>query len=56
MPSGGKRAGAGRKTLSDSDPTVRITITLTTNDLAKLKSINANISAAVRILLARQSD
>lgn len=51
---GGKRAGAGRKPLADS--TVRTTITITTAELEKLKSINTNISAAVRELVARYSE
>lgn len=52
---GGVRKGAGRKTLNETDETVRTTITLTTTDLEKLCKIDTNISAAIRQLVARYS-
>lgn len=53
---GGKRDGSGRKPLNESDKTIRTTVTLTETDLAKLRAIDTNISAAIRQLVARYSE
>lgn len=50
---GGKRPGAGRKTTVGAN--VRITVTLTPQDVEALKAISPNLSEAIRLLIARQS-
>jgi hypothetical protein len=53
MPKGGKRTGAGRKPIGPAPRSPRLTITLTEDDIAYLKAINPNLSAAVRLLIAQ---
>jgi hypothetical protein len=55
MPKGGKREGAGRKTLSSAPRTPTRSVTLTEGDIATLKAIDPNLSKAIRILIARHS-
>lgn len=49
---GGKRANAGRKTITEAKLSQK-TITLSAADIQYLHSINTNISAAIRELIAR---
>lgn len=49
---GGKRANAGRKTITEAKLSQK-TITLSAADIQYLQSINTNISAAIRELIAR---
>lgn len=46
---GGKRPGAGRPTTIGASE--RITLTLSPDDVAALKTISSNLSEAVRILI-----
>lgn len=51
-PHGGKRAGAGRKQIGPA-PLLSKTITLSTDDIAYLQTLNENLSAAIRQLIAQ---
>lgn len=48
QPHGGKRSGAGRKRLNVKS----LSITLTEDDIAYLQTLDKNLSAAVRHLIA----
>jgi hypothetical protein len=54
MPKGGTRPGAGRKPIGTA-PMKAINVTLTEADIAFLKSVDPNLSKAIRILIARHS-
>lgn len=52
---GGKRAGSGRKPIprAPDEELVSVSITLPETDIAYLRSVNKNLSAAIRQLIAQ---
>jgi post-segregation antitoxin (ccd killing protein) len=56
MPKGGKRVGAGRKPIGPAPRATAVSITLTAEDVEALRKVDANLSKAVRTLIARHAE